>query len=249
MRAMLAAPAVAVAFLTIIPVPVRKDPPPNSFAHAVALFPLVGVGIGAAVATVDALLGSVLPVAVVAAIDLGLFAVLSGGLHLDGLADSADGLLGNLPRERRLAVMREAGAGAFAVVAVVLVILVEYGSLVSLSAAWRGAALVAAATASRWSMSVLLWACPYARTEGIGVAFRVGLGSAHALVATLSAVVVVVVAFSAGGLLLLLVAGGAAGLVGWCGVRRVGGCTGDVYGAGGELAFAATLVTLTALTR
>lgn len=249
MRAALVAPAVAVQFLTILPVRLPRSVPEGAFPGAVALFPLVGLAIGGLVASVDALLGLVLPTSVIAAIDLAFLAMLSGGLHLDGLADAADGLLGNLPRERRLEVMREGGIGAFGGVAVALVLLLEYGGLVSLEPVIRFPALVAAVALSRWSMSLLLWAFPYARAEGTGSAFRSGLRPAHLLAATLFAGLTVGALFSFGGVLLWAVSGGTALLVGWYAVRRVGGCTGDVYGAGGELAFAATLVAIAGLAR
>jgi adenosylcobinamide-GDP ribazoletransferase len=249
MRTAFVAPALAVQFLTIIPLRLPRSIPDGAFPGAVALFPLVGLAIGGLVASVDALLGLVLPRSVIAAIDLAFLAVLSGGLHLDGLADAVDGLLGNLRRERRLEVMREGGIGAFGVVAVVLVLLLEYGGLVSLGPVIRFAALVAAVALSRWAMSLLLWAFPYARAEGAGSAFRSGLRPAHLLVSTLLAGLIVAALFCFGGVLLLVVSGGVALLVGWYAVRRVGGCTGDVYGAGGELAFAATLVAIAGLAR
>lgn len=249
MRAALVAPAVAVQFLTILPVRLPRSIPDGAFPGAVALFPLVGLAIGGLVASVDALLGLVLPTSVTAAVDLAFLAVLSGGLHLDGLADAADGLLGNLRPERRLEVMREGGIGAFGAAALVLVLLVEYGGLLSLGPGSRFAALVAAVALSRWAMSLLLWAFPYARAEGTGSAFRSGLRPAHLLVATLCAGLIVGALFSFGGALLLVLGGGTALLVGWYALRRVGGCTGDVYGAGGELAFAATVVAIAGLAR
>lgn len=249
MRAALVAPAVAVHFLTILPVRLPHSLPDGAFPGAVTLFPLVGLAIGALAAAVDAVLGLVLPAPATAAVDLALLAALSGGLHLDGLADAADGLLGNLPRERRLEVMREGSVGAFGVAAVVLVLLLEYGGLVALGPASRFAALVAAAALSRWAMSLLLWAFPYARAEGAGSAFRSGLRPAHLLGSTLLAALVAGALFSFDGLLLLVLGGGVALLVGRCALARIGGCTGDVYGAGGELAFAATLVAIAGLAR
>jgi adenosylcobinamide-GDP ribazoletransferase len=249
MRAVLAMPAVAVQFLTIVPVRLPRVIPEGAFPGAVALFPVIGLAIGVVVAGVDALLGQVLPVTVTSGVDLLLLAVLTGGLHLDGLADAADGLLGNLPRERRLAVMREGGVGAFGAAALVFALLLEYGGLVSLGPVIRPAALVVAVALSRWTMSLLLWAFPYARAEGAGSAFRSGLRLRHPLVATLFAVIIAAAVFSAAAALLLVISGGVGLLVGFYALRRLGGCTGDVYGAAGELAFAATLVTITGLAR
>lgn len=249
MRAALVAPAVAVQFLTIIPVRLPRSLPEGSFPGAVALFPLVGVLVGVLVGILGLLCELLLPTSVVVAIDLAFLAVLTGGLHFDGLADAADGLLGNLRPERRLAVMREGSIGAFGVLALVLVLLVEYAGLASLTPAMRVAALVTAAALARWSMSLLLWAFPYARAVGTGSAFKSGLRPAHLLVATLSAGLIAGILFSAAGVLLILLTATVALFVGWLAVRRVGGCTGDVYGAAGELTFAATVAAISGLTR
>ncbi len=249
MRALFVAPAVALQFLTIIPLRLPRALPQGAFPGAVALFPLVGLAIGGLAAGVDALCGSVLRSPVSAAIDLVVLAVISGGLHLDGLADAADGLLGNLPRERRLEVMREGGIGAFGVAAIVLVLLCEYAGLVSLVPAVRAATLAAAVALSRWTMSLLLWAFPYARAEGIATALRSGLRLRHVLVSTVCAVVIVGVLFSLAGVLLLVLSAALALGVASLAMRRIGGCTGDVYGAAGELVFAASVVAVGALTR
>jgi len=242
MRVALVAPAVTLQFLTIIPVRLPRALPQGVFPGAVALFPLVGLAIGGLAAGVDALCGLVLRSPVTAAIDLVVLAAISGALHLDGLADAADGLLGNLPRERRLEVMREGGIGAFGVAAIVLVLLCEYAGLVSLAPAVRVATLAAAVALSRWAMSLLLWALPYARAEGIATTLRSGLRLRHVLLSTLCAVVIVGVLFSVAGVLLLALSAAVALGVGWLAVRRIGGCTGDVYGAAGEIVFAASVV-------
>ena len=249
MRAALLAPGVALQFLTLVPLRLPRSIPDGAFPGAVAVFPLVGLLIGVAVAAIDAGASSILPAFVVAALDLVAIVVIAGGLHLDGLADATDGLLGDLPRERRLEVMREPAVGTYGIAAVVLVLLVEYGALLSLGPAIRLASLVAALTLSRWAMSLMLWLFPYARDPGVGSPFRAGLSSAHTAISTAVAMVVALALFGTAGLVLLITAASLALLVGLLALRRVGGCTGDVYGAGGELAFAGSLVAVVALAR
>jgi len=249
MRASVLGPAVALQFLTVIPVPLPRSLPASAFPQAVAWFPLVGGFLGVLVAAADALLGRLLSGTVVSALDLALLAVLTGGLHLDGLADATDGLLGNLPRERRLEVMRDGGIGAFGATALALTLLVEYGALLGLTPGIRFAAIIATLAVSRWAMSLMVWAFPYARAEGSGSAFRAGLRWPHVAAAATFALIVAATAFSLVGVVAFVVSTLVALGVGRLAVRRVGGCTGDVYGAGGELAFAATLVALSGIAR
>lgn len=203
-------------------------------------FPLVGALIGAAVGGVwwgaERLWPPVVAAAVVVAVDLAV----TGMLHLDGLVDSADGLLGHLPEERRLAVMSEPTVGAFGVASAVAVILLRFAALASMV---PHPALVAGLwCASRTVMAVAARALPYARPAGLVSAFAGGdwrplvaygvsaallLGAAGRGLAGAGAVTAALVA---GG---LVVAGGRA---------RLGGCTGDVLGAAGIVAETAGLV-------
>ncbi len=242
MRALVSAPLLAFSFLTVVPVPGAAAADPRTFPRAVGYFPLVGAALGVLVAGLDALLGLALPPAVASALDIAFLALLTGGLHLDGLADAADGLLGGREREERLALMRDGRVGAFGAAALVLVLMVEVAALASLAPAARAAALVAACTLARWSMSLAVWGFPYARSSGAGAAFKSGLAVGDALVAT--AIAAAVAALVAGAMGLGLLAGAAAltAALGAYASRRLGGLTGDVYGAVGEIAFASTLV-------
>ncbi len=249
MRAVLAAPLVAATFLSVIPLRLPRTVPPAAFPRAVGLFPLAGAGIGALVAVLDALARQVLPVDVSGAVALAALAVLTGGLHLDGLADAADGLLGPLERTRRLEVMREGGIGAFGAAAVALVLLVEFAALGHLAAASRVPALVGALALSRFAMSLAVGAFPYARLSGAGSAFKAGLGAFDVVVATAIAAIVAATLLVERGIALLLIVAVVALAVGAFARARLGGLTGDVYGAIAELAFAVSLIALVAMER
>ncbi|MDE3194563.1 MAG: adenosylcobinamide-GDP ribazoletransferase [Chloroflexota bacterium] len=242
MRSALLAPGLALGFLTIAPLRLSSDVPRRAFPLAVALFPVVGLALGAVAGAADAALERFVPGSVAAAIDLALLAVATGGLHLDGLADAADGLLGNMPRERRLDAMREPGIGAFGVAAVALVLVVEYAALAATPPATRVVVLAVALAVSRWSMALILWRFPYARPAGIATPFRDGLRAAHVAVAAAVTAAVASALLASGGIVLAVVGTAVALTVGWRAVDRLGGCTGDVYGAAGELAFATCLV-------
>ncbi|MBU6423166.1 MAG: adenosylcobinamide-GDP ribazoletransferase [Chloroflexota bacterium] len=249
MRSAFLAPGVALQLLTVVPLRLPAGVPSRAFAHAVAVFPVVGLVLGLAVGAVDAATERWLPASVAAGLDLALLAAVTGGLHLDGLADTADGLLGNMPRERRLDAMREPGIGAFGVIALVLVLIVEYAALAAIPPALRIAMLAAALAVSRWSMALILWRFPYARPSGVATAFRDGLRPAHAAVATIVTAVIAGALFGFTGVVFAAVGMALAAAVAWLAVRRLGGCTGDVYGAAGELTFAACLVVGTAIAR
>jgi adenosylcobinamide-GDP ribazoletransferase len=249
MRVGVLAPLAALQFLSIIPVRLPRTVPAAAFPNAVVWLPVIGGLLAEIVALVDLLLAPVLPASAVAAIDLALLAVITGGLHLDGLADAADGLLGNLSRERRLDVMREGGIGAFGAAALCLTLLVEYGALVGIAPEARPWALVVAACISRWGMSLMLGVFPYARAAGAGTPFRSGLRPGHVLVAAVVALGLALLLADRAGVLLFATGTMVALAVGVVAMRRIGGCTGDVYGAGGELAFAAVLVAFSGLVR
>ena len=138
------------------------------------LYPLVGAAVGAvAGASVDVLAGP-LPAWAAATIGVGLAALLTGGMHLDALADTADALGGGT-RERRLEIMRDHSIGAFGAVALVLVLLLEVSLLAELGS--RDLALVSFAAAgalSRWSPLPIALALPYARDDGRGRSLATG---------------------------------------------------------------------------
>jgi adenosylcobinamide-GDP ribazoletransferase len=243
-RATLAAPLVALSFLTVVPAPAPAMPA-AAFPRAVAYFPLVGAALGVAAAAFDQLARAYLAVPVAGALDLALLALLSGGLHLDGLADASDGLLpAGRAAPQRLAVMRSGSSGAFGVVAVVLALLIEFGALAALGPGLRAPALIASAALSRWTMALALWAFPYVRPAGLGRAFKDGLRALDAAAATILALLVAVAALGVMTLVPTLAALLVTLVVGMLARRRIGGVTGDVCGAIGELSFASSLVAL-----
>jgi adenosylcobinamide-GDP ribazoletransferase len=201
---------------------------------ALLWFPLVGAGLGLALGGIwwAAAQAWTAPVAaaVVVAADLGL----TGLLHLDGLADSADGLLGHLPRDRRPAVMAEPGVGAFGVGVVGAVLLLRFAALDALQPSWL--LLGGLWCASRTWMAVAARAVPYARPDGgLASAFLDGPGrpvvvAALGLAGSSALIVAWRPAAGAASLAAAIVAG--AGVIG-LGWRRLGGFTGDVLGASG----------------
>ena len=197
--------------------------------RAVPWLPWVGLATGAAVGAVWWAASEVLPPAPAAAIALIADLALTGLLHVDGLADSADGLLPHLERSRRLEVMAEPTTGAFGTGAVVVALLTRWAALVALA---PGVAVVAALWgAGRVVMAAALVVCPSARPGGL--ADRLSDAPRQPVLASVGTALVVAAALLAGQPgsvvpLLSLIAG--AGVLALAS-RRLGGVTGDVLGA------------------
>ncbi len=220
--------------------------PPRRLGRAARTFPAVGIllgGLGGLVYAAVAWLG--LPNLPAALVAVAALAWLSRGLHLDGLADFADGLAGDTP-ERRLEIMRDSRTGAFGVVAVVLAIGLWASALAALATPVAVAhGLIAAAAVSRAGIVALMWWLPSAREEGLG--HHAGRPRANDLVTAAG------IAFAATFLLLpwqaglasLALAAVAVATVGRIARGKLGGVTGDVLGAGqqaGEIGFLLALV-------
>ena len=232
-------------FLTSLPLP--GDPDAGDLGRAAGWFPVVGAVIGMLLA--GAYLGSswLVPPLLAAVIVAALWALLTGGLHLDGLADAADGLGGGWSREETLAIMRDVRTGAYGVVAVGLVLAVKVGALAGLAPALGWRAVLLAAVLARAAPLGLVRLCPPARAEGSGHAFALTVGRGGALAATLVPVGLALGLFGLPGLVpLALIALATIGFAGYL-RRRLGGLTGDCLGALVEVSEALTLVALAAL--
>ena len=219
----------AVAFLT--PVGGAATPAPD----ALAWFPVVGVAMGLALGGLWWLADRAWPAAVAAALVVGADLALTGLLHVDGLIDTADGLLPHLERSRRLAVMASPDIGAFGVAVAGVVLLARWAGVASL----RPAPLLLAGLwcGSRTAMAVVARTQPYARVEGgLATAFLGGRVDLLPLVAGVVASVVLAATWRFPAGLVAVVAGGVAvaGVVALA-RRRLGGFTGDVLGAAGVI--------------
>lgn len=254
----------AIQFLTILPVPVAPPADAGALGRASAYFPLVGLLLGLLLALAAALAGALLPPLLVGPVVVVAWAVLTGGLHLDGLADSADGLLspGRSPVERR-AILKDSAVGSFGVVALVAVLLLKAVALASMPLATHGWALVAAATYARWAMlgTLALFPAPHA---GLGQTFRAGVGAPQLVAGSMATLAVALAlgwyagtpplarAFAGSGALLAFglwaLAAAVGGLLGLLALRRLGGLTGDVHGAVCECSEALCLVAVAAAT-
>ncbi|MBU4395186.1 MAG: adenosylcobinamide-GDP ribazoletransferase, partial [Proteobacteria bacterium] len=162
----------ALRFLTIVPLAWRCEYDGRFFAASLAWFPVIGLLIGLTCATLISGLISFFPPSVLAMAAIVLLAAISGCLHLDGLADSGDGLLSSRPRECILEIMRDSHTGAMGVIAIVVVLLGKYAALSSLGAPTLIATLIVMPLAGRCAIVVTMAFLPYAREgEGLGRLF------------------------------------------------------------------------------
>jgi adenosylcobinamide-GDP ribazoletransferase len=234
--------AAATAFLTRIPVGRFVELDGRAVTRAAPLYPLVGGAVGAlAGASVDVLAGP-LPAWAAATIGVGLAALLTGGMHLDALADTADAL-GGSTRARRLEIMRDPSLGSFGAVALVLVLLLEVSLLAELGS--RDLALVSFAAAgalSRWAPLPLALALPYARDEGQGRSLATGTSLPAVLLGLVVAGGIAALALGTGAAAAIAAAAGISLVLGLFYRHWLGGVTGDALGATTALAQAACLV-------
>jgi len=237
------------AFCTRLPLPFGAGPVEGNLAQAVWTFPLIGAGIGALGALVYWLgYAAGMSSFVAATLAVAATVLITGCLHEDGLADTADGFGGGATKERKLEIMRDSRSGAYGVAALVLSLLLRVGAIASLvDPGLAAAALIAAHAGARAAMPLFMATVPNARQVGLSaeagtppqgsvlgavllglLALWVCLGFGTALVATL-----------------LVVAG--LWLMARLSLKQIGGQTGDVLGAVEQVSEILILLTASAL--
>ncbi|CAN7202451.1 adenosylcobinamide-GDP ribazoletransferase [Pseudomonas brassicacearum] len=235
---------IALQFLSSLPVRLPGMPEPEQLGRSLLFYPVVGLLFGALLWLLNALLLGT-PLLLHAALLLSAWVLLSGGLHLDGLADSADAWLGGFgDRERTLLIMKDPRSGPIAVITLVLVLLLKFTALLALIEQGQTLALVIVPVLGRAALLGLFLTTPYVRAGGLGQALADHLPRRSGWQ--------VLSACALGSLLLL----------GWAGLwtlvvaalvfiglrrmmlRRLQGCTGDTAGALLELLEMAVLVAL-----
>jgi adenosylcobinamide-GDP ribazoletransferase len=239
----------AFGLMTVVPMRRADELQPGDLGRAAVWYPLVGLVVGGVTALAGFLLGKLFPPLLAAALTLAVWVSLSGGLHLDGLADCCDALLGSAPREKRLEILRDPRLGTFGGLGLALFLILKFAAVVSLL---RGGGLLAwalpfllAASLGRW-LALLAASQPMARPGGMGADMALGMTRRTYL---LAAIVPLLLVLAAGwrGLAAALVGH----LVAWGIFRlaraRLGGVSGDVMGLTIEAAELATLLVFAAV--
>ncbi|MFC3843593.1 adenosylcobinamide-GDP ribazoletransferase [Paenibacillus sp. MAH-36] len=242
-------------FLTRLPIPVQITYTDLVFRRSVIFYPLAGGVIGLLLLLASEGLSLFLPPLLAAVLLLGLWVVLTGGLHLDGLMDTADGILSHRSREQMLEIMKDSRVGAMGVIVAVLHLLLKFALLYTLleSNQWDGATgmkgyllLAIVPIWSRWFMTAAIQGWPYARKEsGLGSFFQ-GVTKWHVAISLIVALftTTLFVCFNDAGSdtsvwPIPIYFACATWLAGWLIAtyisRKLGGLTGDTYGALNEL--------------
>ncbi len=226
----------ALQFLTIVPLPARWLPDERALGGAIPFFPVVGLLIGAAIALADAALGRLFPVAVTSVLTVIFLVAASGALHLDGLADTADGFFSSRPRERILEIMKDSRTGPMGVFAIVAVVALKIAVVASVTGPWRWWVLLLTPLAGRCAFLVQMALLPYVRPEGgLAAIFHQNRSPLHAFWAFAALLAIGILAGGLPGL-----AAGAGSFIGALlfaayARRKIGGLTGDTLGASCEL--------------
>ena len=237
----------ALQFLTLCPWPARMERSAGEVGRSAIFFPVIGFALGSILVLIDWLLQAFASSGLLSAILVAASVVATRGLHLDGLADTFDGLGAGGGRERVLQIMDDSHTGVFGVAAIALVLLIKVEALDSLANdRWR--TLLLAPLLSRWTM-VLLAHRSKAAKEGLGSTFIAHVEAKHFFAATsvtflLAAPVQPMMAVA---------------LMAWVGVftwgcklylhRRLGGVTGDTFGAVTELNESCVMVAMALVSR
>lgn len=243
-RAILADAHLALAFLTRLPLPETGAYVPGALARSMRLFPLAGAVIGLIGGTVFAIGHALLPPLLAALLALLATLMVTGALHEDGLADTADGLGARGGREKRLEVMRDSRSGAYGVTALIFSVALRAAALAAAPTGLAGlGAMIAAAALSRAIVPAIMQILPPARADGLGA----GAGLPHAGIAATAMVLGCLIA--AATTAMAAPAAIAAALIGaalmtWLARRCFGGFTGDILGAAQQLAEIAIFIAL-----
>lgn len=226
----------ALRFLTIIPIPGQRGHAPTDLSRSLWSFPLVGLLLGGLTAAIFWAIGPFLPKPILAVLAVTLLLAWSGGLHLDGVADCADGFFSSRPRERMLEIMRDSRIGAMGVIGLVLLLALKMAALFSIPEKQLWMVLFLMPLAGRVGILLMLALLPYARPEG-GLATVFFAGSRR-------------LAVLPGLIILATIAWFVAGIVGLTGAllapllllpfclfcyAKIGGATGDTLGAACEI--------------
>lgn len=229
-------------FLTRLPLP--GAPTVRGPGDSLAAFPLAGLVLGLLIVALDAIFAHLrLPLFTRDVLVVLALVLLTGGLHLDGLMDTCDGLWGGATPERRLEIMRDSRVGGYGVLGGVCALLLKLAALAALPAHQRTCALIVAPVLGRWALVLAAVLFPPARPDGLGAAFRRGLTPARFAVAVGSSLTIVALAGRRNSLAAWLACSLVVWLAGRAALRKIPGLTGDTYGALAELTEIASLFT------
>ncbi len=239
----------AVHFLSVLPMPgsiqlFDKDETAPRLVVGSEYFPLVGLLLAFLLWLLVLILTPLVPQLALAALLVVALVILTGGLHLDGLMDSCDGLFGGSTRERKLEIMRDSHVGSFGVLGGACILLLKFALFASLRVNALPLALLLVLPSARWSMVLAVRVFPSARPTGLGAAFHQAVTTEQLLLAGIIALAIVLLAGQFIGLIVWATVTIITLVLGFCITRIIGGLTGDNFGAIEEIAEVVALLVL-----
>lgn len=236
----------AAAFLTILPVAPADSAEPADIAASFGWFPLVGFVLGVTLCALDWSLAPILHPALRAVIVVAALTAVTGAIHLDGLADTADALGAGRDRTRALEILRDSRIGSFGAIALIFILTLKFVAIATADPADRRRALILAPGLGRWAMVAVSAGMDYLRPGGAGSALLgQERGGSNPRLATIIGLIGVAV-FAVHRSLAAIVAAAALTFAMRVFYRRwLGGITGDLIGAAGEIVETAVMIALT----
>ncbi len=220
----------AIRFITIFPLPGKEAFSDRLLGRASAWYPLVGALIGGVLLLTWYLCGLLWPIPVQSAIVVVLWIILTRGFHLDGLADTADGIGGGAGREAKLDIMKDSRVGTFGVLSLVALLLLKFVFLTGFEGNfWRS--LLLAPVLGRWVMLLNLFIYPAANRKGLGHTVKQHCRWPQLVIGSVTALAASILLFDIWGPVVFVSVGGLAVLIAAVFCRSLGGLNGDTYGA------------------
>ena len=239
----------AIQFLTILRIKDYQSIDTKKLGWSSVYFPLVGASLGIALIALDKVLSLTLPPLLTNLILIFTLFIITGGMHIDGLADSCDALFSGKRKEEMLFIMRDVHLGTFGILAIVAIILFKLALLSSIPQDLRNFSLILMALLSRYSMSLALNFFPYARSEGKAGVFFQSKNLKNFFFTTAITLIILVFTFRIISLALLSLTVGFTFLASFWVKSKIGGLTGDTLGALSELNEALVLLSVVILSR
>lgn len=227
---------IALRFLTIFPLGKAERVSAEEMANSMGYFPLVGFCLGIILVLGNYILSPIFPRSVVDVILIAILVVSTGALHLDGFADTLDGLAGGRTREEILAIMRDSRIGAVGVIGVIILLMLKFFSLNSIPLTQKAPVLLLMPMIARWSLALMAFFSRYSREgSGIGKCFPEFMGREQLQGAGIFTFLASLIFFGWRGLLIFILVSFLTLLVTLYFNRKLKGVTGDVFGATNEV--------------
>ncbi len=235
----------AVTFLTVLPLPSRYEIGEKEHGASLIYYPVVGLLLGLVYCGIYKLMAILMTPFATASVIIVVMSAISGALHIDGLADSFDAFMSQGSKERALEIMKDSSAGPMGVFAIFAVLLIKFAALTSIKPSIVCTALLIAPIMARCAMMIAIASFPYVRSYGgLGTPLIDHAGKKHAVIGLLFALVAGAYIGGGAGVFATVVMLAVTIVFSYYSTRRVGGMTGDTYGALCEITEAVVMLAL-----